>query len=123
MASEKALHKARVALAFRTEREARSSFRVLEITPAYVIFFFSGYLIRFEYHQGKVVRNGADYAYLQPEDYAFMFKEAEMLMDANVCGLNSAKEKTAQKKVASKQLQLVLPFLFTGKQPTTGSPM
>ena len=121
MASEKTAHKARVALAFRTEREMRSSYRVLEITPAYVLFFFSGYRIRFEYYQGYIVRNGEDYPYVNAEDYAFMFKEAEMLMKANVRGLNSTREKTEAKKVAKPQTQLTLPFLFTGQGPTTGS--
>ena len=98
MASAKIAHKTRIALAYRNERELRSSYRVLEITPSYVLFFFSGYRIRFEYCEGRVMRNGEDYPYLQPEDYVFMFKEAEMLMDANVRGLNSAKEKTKQKR-------------------------
>lgn len=121
MASEKTVHKARIAKGFRTERELRSSYRVLEITPTYVLFFFSGYRIRFEYYQGYIVRNGEDFPYLQAEDYAFMFKEAEMLMTANIRGLNSAKEKTKQHKVAKQQTQLVLPFLFTGQRPSTGS--
>ncbi len=121
MASEKTAHKARIALAFRNEREMRSSYRVLEITPTYVLFFFSGYRIRFEYYRGYIVRNGEDFPYIQPEDYAFMLKEAEMLMTANVRGLNSAKEKTEAKKVAKLQTQPMLPFLFTGQRPTKGS--
>ena len=121
MASEKMAHKARIALAFRNERENRSSYRVLEITPTYVLFFFSGYRIRFEYFRGYIVRNGEDFSYIQAEDYAFMFKEAEMLMTANIRGLNSAKEKTKRPKVAKQQTQLVLPFLLTGQSPNTGS--
>jgi hypothetical protein len=121
MASDKAVHKARLAVAFRKEREERSSYRVLEITPTYVLFFFSGYKIRYEYHQGHIVRNGEDYTYVQAEDYAFMFKEAEMLMKANVRGLNSSKEKTKQKKVAITQIQPLLPFLFSGQESTNGS--
>ena len=121
MASEKTVHKTRVALAFRTERELRSLYRVLEITPAHVLFFFSGYRIRYEYYQGYLVRKGEDYPYLSADDYAFMFKEAEMLMNANIRGLTSNKGKTKQQKDLNPQTQLLLPLFFTGQRPTTGS--
>ncbi len=103
MASEKTAHKARVAVAFQAARADLKSYRVLELTPVYVLFTFGGYEVRFEWKEGRIARIGGENQYLHPEDYAFMFLQAEMLMAANVRGLNSAKAATAAKKPPKKK--------------------
>ena len=115
MASEKAVHKARVAAAFQAGRAEQKLFRVLEVTPTVVVFFYGGYHVRFEWRGGDLVRIGGENAYLQPDDYAFLFLQAEMLTKANILGLNNAKAATAKKKLPASLPQPSLPFLFTGQ--------
>jgi len=123
MPSEKQAHKARMALAFRQAKEHHKNFRLLEVTPVHVLFFFGGHQIRYEFYQGEVVRVGRDYPYLQPEDYAYLTNLAENEMKACVRGLNSNKSKTAEKRAAAKPIQAELPFLFTGQPEPKGSLM
>lgn len=116
MVSEKHVHRARMTLAFQEAKRHRGSFRVLEITPRHVLFFFGGYEIEFKFCEGDVVRTGKDHVYLHPEDYAMMFIWAEMLMKANIAGLN--KNIGAEKQSSYiEQSQLQLPFLHTGQPP------
>lgn len=117
MASEKQVHQARMALAFREAIERQRGFREIEISPSHVVYIFGGYHIRYEFYQGKVVRVGQDHAYLQPADYAYLFKLAEQQMTANIAGLNKNK-KNVPKKVAGLSQQLSLPFFNPGQRVT-----
>jgi hypothetical protein len=121
MASQKTAHRARVAAAFQIARADRKHFRVLEITPTKVLFFFGGYHVEFAWREGRIARIGGENEYLHPEDYAFMFLQAEMLMAANVRGLNSAKAATAAKKPKKAAPTAVQLSLFNRPEPPQGS--
>jgi hypothetical protein len=121
MASQKTAHKARVAAAFQIARADLKWYKVLEITPTKVIFFFGGYHVEFAWREGRIARIGGVNEYLHPEDYAFMFLQAEMLMAANVRGLNSSKAATAAKKQAKEAPKEVQLSLFTGPELSQGS--
>lgn len=120
MPSEKTLHRARMSAAIHQAREETKSYRVLELTPAYVLFTYGGHQIRFEWRQGDLVRMGGENIYLQPSDYAFLYTQANMLTTANIKGLNSAKVANKKERVVELP-QPQLPFLFTGQTPTQGS--
>ena len=87
--SQRTVHRARLTISMRKVSDDLEYFRVVEITPRKVIFFFGGYRIQFEDYQGRVARMGGDNRYISVDDYALMFKLAEMLMSANIRGINA----------------------------------
>ena len=102
MSSSKAVHKARMTVAWQKMKSDSQLFKVLELTTWYVLFQFAGYKIRFEFHQGDVVRLGGDHVYLAAEDYALLFTWASMLMNANLVGLKASRQVTIDKKTSKK---------------------
>jgi len=110
--SRKAVHKARLAAAYRKHREGREFFRPVLITGHRVEFRYGGHLIQFVWESGRVLRIGTDsYPYLQPEDYALLHSEAAILMQAAIHGYKKNREpKQAESVNAQKNKQLQ--FIF-----------
>lgn len=95
--SQATVRQARLAAEYRQHANGRQYFRPVLITGQRVDFRFGGYIIRFVWESGRVLRIGTDsYPYLQPEDFALLHCEAQINMDA---ARNGYKDKNQKKPI------------------------
>jgi len=88
--SRTAVRKARLHRLFKEQKERDQYLKVLKITGIEVLFRYGGHEIGFRYEKGRVTRDGFTYRYLSDEDWVFLFRLAEELMQAAFAGYKKA---------------------------------
>lgn len=109
--SAESTRKARLHRLFQEYQDDNQYIRIDLVTGNKVIFSYAGYKIDFIRHEGQITRGDASSRYLSQEDWVFLFKLAEELMNAVISGYkckNEKRKKVKKIKLFPGQKELIL---------------
>lgn len=108
--SAEAVRRARNAATMKRITADREFFRISCVWLDFVEFFYGGYLVRYEFYYGQIVRRdppGERYRYLSDEDFRTLHALASELMDGVRNGLREANKRrkaaSEKRKAANKK--------------------
>lgn len=94
--SKEAVRKARLHKLVNEYQEESRYLCILSISSSEVIFIYGGHKIEFIKQEGKITRDKVNTEHLTFEDWTFLFKLAEELMEACLVGSRRKKRKSSK---------------------------